>query len=132
MLFNALIRTHHITSRKKVSALKRAADAHNCFVLLRSGGCPGIMYVESQGKEEVEFWVNVVRNLRYKDFQLVTRPDALTDEKRHEREPSHGNKKKDETAKAGLSEVETVKEFGSLMEQRGIWNWWRKGMGYSS
>lgn len=132
MLFNALIRTHHITSRKKVSALKRAADAHNCFVLLRSGGCPGIMYVESQGKEEVESWVNVVRNLRYKDFQLVTRPDALTDEKSHEREPSRGNKKKDEIAKAGLSEVETVKEFGSLMEERGIWNWWRKGMGYSS
>lgn len=132
MLFNALIRTHHITSRKKVSALKRAADAHNCFVLLRSGGCPGIMYVESQGKEEVESWVNVVRNLRYKDFQLVTRPDVLTDENSRNREPSSGGKKKDEGAKTGLSEVETVKEFGNLMEQRGIWNWWRKGMGYSS
>lgn len=133
MLFNALIRTHHITSRKKVSALKRAADTHNCFVLLRSGGCPGIMYVESQGKEDVESWVNEVRNLRYKDFQLVTRPDVLTDEKSHEREiPREKKKKKDETAKAGLSEVETVKEFGSLMEQRGIWNWWRKGMGYAS
>ena len=72
-LYNALIRTHHITSRKKVAALKRAADTHQCAVLLRSGGCPGIMYVEG-GKEPVESWVDVVRRLRYKDFQLVTRP----------------------------------------------------------
>lgn len=131
MLFNALIRTHHITSRKKVSALKRAADAHNCFVLLRSGGCPGIMYVESQEKDDVESWVNVVRNLRYKDFQLVTRPDVLTDEKGSEREPSWSKKAEKETARAGLSEVETVKEFGGQMEQRGVWHWWRKGMGYA-
>lgn len=132
MLFNALIRTHHITSRKKVSALKRAADAHDCFVLLRSGGCPGIMYVESQEKDGVESWVNTVRNLRYKDFQLVTRPDVLTDEKGSEREPPRSKKAEKETARAGLSEVETVKEFGSLMEQRGVWNWWRRGMGYAS
>lgn len=136
MLYNALIRTHHITSRKKVSALKRAADTYNCFVLLRSGGCPGIMYVEGTEKDSVESWVNTVRNLRYKDFQLVTRPDVMADERGNvnsgRNEPSRSQKKTEEMSKAGLSEVETVKEFGGLMEQRGVWQWWRKGMGYTN
>ncbi|KAJ5131695.1 hypothetical protein N7448_005853 [Penicillium atrosanguineum] len=122
MLYNALIRTHHITSRKKVAALKRAADIHECFVLLRSGGCPGIMYVEGRDQTRVESWVGEVRKLRYKDFQLVTRPGLLAHEAT------------DQPAKegdAGLSEVESVKEFGSCMEKRGVWMWWRKGMGYA-
>lgn len=137
MLFNALIRTHHITSRKKVSALKRAADTYNCLVLLRSGGCPGIMYVESDEKDAVESWVNTVRNLRYKDFHLVTRPDVLTDEKggrdsEQNEQPRSKKKTEKDAPKPGLSEVETVKEFGNLMEQRGVWQWWRRGMGYVS
>ncbi|KAL2809857.1 hypothetical protein BJX63DRAFT_434816 [Aspergillus granulosus] len=138
MLYNALIRTHHITSRKKVSALKQAAHSHNCFALLRSGGCPGIMYVEAKEKEAVESWVNVVRSLRYKDFQLVNRPAAAMVEEVDDKENSHGNRggRKDspgvEEVKAGLSEIDTVKEFGSIMEQRRVWKWWRKGMGYVS
>ncbi|KAJ5901380.1 hypothetical protein N7504_007374 [Penicillium tannophilum] len=122
MRFNALIRTHHITSRKKVAALKRAADAHQCFVLLRSGGCPGIMYVEGQEQTNVESWVSVVRKLRYKDFQLVTRPGPLAPEGDGYTLPLPGS---------GLSEVESVKEFGDLMSKRRVWGWWRKGMGYA-
>lgn len=122
MRFNALIRTHHITSRKKVAVLKRAADAHQCFVLLRSGGCPGIMYVECQEQTNVESWVSVVRKLRYKDFQLVTRPGLLAPEGDEYTLPLPGS---------GLSEVESVKEFGDLMSKRGVWGWWRKGMGYA-
>ncbi|CAI7593204.1 unnamed protein product [Penicillium manginii] len=118
-LYNALIRTHHITSRKKVAALKRAADTHSCFVLLRSGGCPGIMYVEGLEQGQVEGWVGVVKRLRYKDFQLVqVIPDDLSLGRATGRD-------------VGLNEVESVKEFGSLMAQRGVWGWWRKGMGYS-
>ncbi|OOF92909.1 hypothetical protein ASPCADRAFT_210143 [Aspergillus carbonarius ITEM 5010] len=133
MLYNALIRTHHITSRKKVSALKRAADIHNCFVLLRSGGCPGIMYVEAKDKDAVESWVTVVRKLRYKDFQLATRPGPLHDENRPEiREQKQIPLSRNQDTRAGVSEVESVKEFGSLMEQRGVWKWWRKGMSYVS
>ncbi|KAF7118449.1 hypothetical protein CNMCM5793_007970 [Aspergillus hiratsukae] len=123
MLYNALIRTHHITSRKKVSALKRAADMHNCFVLLRSGGCPGIMYVESQDMNSVESWVDVVRNLRYKDFQLVSRPGVVVrDDQTGDSKPSGRSQSSGIPAlpNAGLSEVESVKEFGSIMEQRGI------------
>ncbi|RAH71059.1 uncharacterized protein BO66DRAFT_64283 [Aspergillus aculeatinus CBS 121060] len=129
MFYNALIRTHHITSRKKVSALKRAADMHNCFVLLRSGGCPGIMYVEARDKDAVESWVNVVRNLRYKDFQLVTRPGLL--EVEYEQN-SAGERADPPKQRPGVSEIDSVKEFGGLMEQRGVWKWWRKGMGYLS
>ncbi|KAJ5880512.1 uncharacterized protein N7473_011565 [Penicillium subrubescens] len=127
MLYNALIRTHHITSRKKVAALKRAADVHQCYVLLRSGGCPGIMYVEGRDKVQVEGWVGVVRKLRYKDFQLVTRPSAL------EPEDGLGEEKEKEQKELdiGVAEVGSVKEFGNFMEKRGVWNWWRKGMGYA-
>lgn len=124
MLYNALIRTHHITSRKKVAALKRAADVHQCYVLLRSGGCPGIMYVEGSDKAQVEGWVGVVRKLRYKDFQLVTRPGALEPEGKMEEYIK-------EELDIGLAEVESVKEFGNFMEKRGVWKWWRKGMGYT-
>ncbi|KAB8227805.1 hypothetical protein ETB97_001440 [Aspergillus alliaceus] len=141
MLYNALIRTHHITSRKKVATLKQAASAHNCFVLLRSGGIPGIMYVESKEKDAVEAWVNVARNLRYKDFQLVTRPGALEGDCRKQIE--NENRKDGKKSNAGganeerdsrprLEEVETVKVFGSKMKDKGVWRWWRKGMGYVS
>lgn len=144
MLYNALIRTHHITSRKKISALKRAANTHNCFVLLRSGGCPGIMYVEGHQQDDVESWVGAVKALRYKDFQLVTRPQKLTYEsggEAREKGRQEGASKKERKKKVeeegqddgvGLAEVETVKEFGNIMSQRGVWNWWRKGMGYVS
>jgi hypothetical protein len=137
MVYNALIRTHHITSRKKVSALKQAAHNLNCFVLLRSGGCPGIMYVEAQEQDAVESWVNTVRGLRYKDFQLVNRPAAAMVEGVDDKggsAPNNGGQKGNAEGqiKAGLAEIDTVKEFGSVMEQRGVWMWWRKGMGYVS
>ena len=145
MRYNALIRTHHITSRKKVSALRSATSTHDCFVLLRSGGVPGIMYVEGHRQGDVESWVGVVRNLRYKDFQLVAKPQALRDEHGSREEPkaeqtqSKSAKKKENKAKqeepwleTGLAEVETVKDFGSVMERRGVWHWWRRGMGYET
>ncbi|KAJ0416204.1 hypothetical protein BJY00DRAFT_317089 [Aspergillus carlsbadensis] len=136
MVYNALIRTHHITSRKKVSALKQAAHNLNCFALLRSGGCPGIMYIEAQEKDAVESWVNTVRSLRYKDFQLVNRPAPAVVEVDDKEGSARERARKKETAegqiKAGLTEIDTVKEFGSVMGQRGIWKWWRKGMGYVS
>ncbi|KAE8355868.1 hypothetical protein BDV28DRAFT_16564 [Aspergillus coremiiformis] len=139
MRYHALIRTHHITSRKKVATLRQAASVHNCFVLLRSGGIPGIMYVESKEKDAVEMWVSVVRSLRYKDFQLVTRPGVVTEEDQNQndnekpKEDKKGNRRgveRDRDPRARLEEVETVKEFASIMEEKGIWRWWRKGMGY--
>ena len=119
-LFNALIRTHHITSRKKVAKLKAAASNCHVFALLRSGGCPGIMYC--QGSESgVREWVANVQKLRYKDFQLVRKPA--------EKEVA-GKEVENRVTYGKLEEVDTVKEFGERMEGMGVWTWWRKGMGY--
>lgn len=57
-MYHALIRTHHITSRKKVATLKAAAKRHGCFALLRSGGSPGIMYVRGD-EVSVKKWVDI-------------------------------------------------------------------------
>lgn len=167
-LHNALIRTHHITSRKKVAKLKQAATFHNVFVLLRYGGAPGVMYVEGQ-EEGVNRWVSdvkvspvqsspvqqksvqtrkcfgktylhcfflvlanpaklttylypVLKNLRYKDYQLVARAAAV----RRENTPDAQQMKR-----TGLFESETVKDFGSQMQQRGVYAWWREAMGFT-
>lgn len=139
-LYNALIRTHHITSRKKVAKLRTAADKHGVYALLRSGGCPGIMYIEGSS-DGVAKWVSSVnvrtsrlwsmcrtytdnlQRLRYKDYQLAVRPASL--------EPENGHLDGRSTP-VGLFEVGSVKGFGAIMQQRGVWSWWRKGMGYVS
>ncbi|MCJ1289106.1 hypothetical protein MMC34_000638 [Xylographa carneopallida] len=135
-MYHALVRTHHITSRKKVAKLKQAADALGVYVLLRSGGSPGLMYVE--GREEgVKEWVSVVQSyeekfakeandelqrLRYKDYQLAARPAGIEGSD-HEGADSVG---------AGLHEVAAVKDFGLKMDEKGILGWWRRAMGYTS
>lgn len=43
-----------------MAALRLAAERHGCFALLRSGGNPGIMYVEGS-EEGVKSWVSQVR-----------------------------------------------------------------------
>lgn len=32
--------------------------------------------------------------------------------------------------RGGLDEVGSVKEFGAMMDELGIWKWWRRGMGF--
>lgn len=59
-LYHALIRTHHITSRKKVHNLKTACKNLDVSCLLCSGGPPGIMYVEGS-EEGVRDWVATVQ-----------------------------------------------------------------------
>lgn len=84
------------------------------------------MYVEARDMDAVESWVGVVRDLKYKDFQLVSRPASVEAEGEPPGAKGKGNRRRE----GGLEEVESVKEFGSLMEQRGILGWWRRGMGY--
>jgi hypothetical protein len=120
-IYNALIRTHHITSRKKVAKLRQAAANYNIYALLRYGGCPGIMYC--QGTESgVKDWVSSVQRLRYKDFQLVKKPAAKELEQKQPQEQ--------DVAYGKLEEVESVKEYGAMMKDLGVRTWWRKGMGY--
>lgn len=120
-IYNALIRTHHITSRKKVAKLRQAAANYNVYALLRYGGCPGIMYC--QGTESgVKDWVSTVQRLRYKDFQLVKKPaEKLLDD---------GSKQEQKVPYGKLEEIETVKEYGATIEALGVRSWWRRGMGY--
>ncbi|SMQ53483.1 unnamed protein product [Zymoseptoria tritici ST99CH_3D7] len=120
--WNALIRTHHITSRKKVTRLRQAAANDNVYALLRSGGSPGIMYVQG-GQEGVENWVAAVKRLRYKDFQLAAHPASM--------DPKDVEKELSEDA-AGLFETDSVKYFASEMERRGVLDWWRKNMGFTA
>lgn len=96
------------------------------------------MYVEGKDKDAVESWVSVVKNLRYKDFQLASRPASATVGDGEESRGPAGvkwkrgemkNERHDEI-EIGLEEVESVKEFGNMMEQKGVWQWWRRGMGY--
>lgn len=75
-----------------------------------------------QGVETgVRDWVVNVQRLRYKDFQLVKKPT--------EKEPG-GKEPKSGITYGKLEEVDTVKGFGAKMESLGVWEWWRKGMGY--
>ncbi|KAK8121839.1 hypothetical protein PG984_010509 [Apiospora sp. TS-2023a] len=75
LLYTALIRTHHITSRKKLQRVKKSALQHELpFVLVRSGGAPGIMYAEAPEESPLAAWVASVHDLRYKDFQCVRKP----------------------------------------------------------
>ncbi|KAI0467846.1 hypothetical protein F4859DRAFT_226686 [Xylaria cf. heliscus] len=118
-LFTALIRTHHITSRKKLQRVKKAASQHALsFVLIRSGGSPGIMYAEGS-ETDVNAWVSFVRGLRYKDFQCPRKPAA-----NEVLVPS-------QATQGDFEEVTSVTEFGYRMEQRGLSSWWKSAMGYS-
>ncbi|KAI4868149.1 hypothetical protein F4820DRAFT_150876 [Hypoxylon rubiginosum] len=117
-IFTALIRTHHITSRKKLARVKKAAALYNVNVLVRSSGSPGIMYAEGVSEVAVSSWVNTVQTLRYKDFQCTWKPAA------------NQMRSADQIQDGGFEEVTSVADFSGKMEQRGLGNWWRIGMGY--
>ena len=116
-MWHALIRTHHITSRKKVATLKAAAKKLECYALLRSGGVPGVMYVQGDGQDNVQTWVDAVHGLRYKDYQLAS---AV----------SEASTKSKLGTKGVLEEVATVREMAAKMEDAELLDWWRKGMGF--
>lgn len=121
-IYNTLIRTHHITSRKKVAKLRKAASKHASYVLIRSGGSPGIMY--AMGDEAgVTEWVAGVQGLRYKDYQCVRKP-AILEVSRQKGEESEVSRP------TGFEEVESVAAFADKMAGLGLLSWWRTAMGY--
>lgn len=83
------------------------------WVLIRSGGSPGIMFAEAPDEEPLKAWVSAVQALRYKDFRCVARP-ALA--------PSHEEKN------TGFDETESMNGFAKSMEVRGIGEWFKKTM----
>jgi hypothetical protein len=57
-----LIKTHHMTSRKKILTLTRAADNLQCSVLLKTGPHPpGIMLAEGELADD---WLKVVKVIK--------------------------------------------------------------------
>jgi len=122
-LFNALIQTHHITSRKKVARLKTAADTCARYVVIRYGGSPGLMYVEGD-EQGVTAWVGAVKRLRYKDFQLLRKVAKVEPAPNVEVDPVRRGK--------GFEELDTVQEFAGKMQHLGVLQWWRRAMGFEN
>jgi hypothetical protein len=119
--FNALIRTHHVTSRKKVARVKKAAHKKLDYLLIRSGGSPGLMYAEGD-EEEVINWVSFVQGLRYKDYQCIRKPSIIQSETSPA--PPH-------SSSLDVEEGDSVATFASKMAERGLLPWWRRAMGYA-
>lgn len=66
-----------------------------------------------------------MQNLRYKDYQLVIKPAALVRDSDSQVKDLHKDRE------TGLREIETVKDFAQVMQDRDLYQWWRKGMGYA-
>ncbi len=64
MIYHALIRTHRISSKKKIRSLRAAAAEHDVGDLIHVG-VPGIMYVSGAKEDGVQSWVDHVHELRY-------------------------------------------------------------------
>lgn len=118
-LFATLIRTHHVTSRKKLQRVKKAAAHFDIpFVFVRYGGSPGLMYGECPNESSLNSWVSAVKDLRYKDFVCVCKPEqkdiTLNDASTATAPP--------------FNETESVSEFGQIMQQRGLGEWFKIGL----
>ena len=60
-LYRALIKTHHITSRKKITAITKAAKEYQCAVYLKTEPHSGVMIAECEDTDDLEGWVAVVK-----------------------------------------------------------------------
>lgn len=119
-LFVTLIRTHHVTSRKKLQRVRKAAAHFGVpFVLVRYGGSPGLMYAEGAEGSSLGSWVSAVKDLRYKDFQCVYKPEA--------RQVDDGPAVASVPAGA-FNETESVSSFGEVMDRRGLGEWFKIGL----
>ena len=63
MLYRALIKTHHMTSRTKIRAVIQAAKKCHCAVYIKTGKHPpGVMIAEcDQGEEYLKEWLGSVK-----------------------------------------------------------------------
>ncbi|KAE9371345.1 hypothetical protein N431DRAFT_483897 [Stipitochalara longipes BDJ] len=115
-IHRVLIKTHHMTSRRKILTLTRAASNLQCSVLLKTGPHPpGIMLAEGESADD---WLKVVKKLRYKDFRLMAKDEVA--ERRFDVEPGK------------VIELTSMKEFAAFLERDPvIYGWWRAKMGFT-
>lgn len=119
MLYRALIKTHHMTSRRKIAALTKAAKSLSCAVVLKTGRPPGVMIIEASNQENVKSWVLIVKKLRYKDFRMLRSAEVV------ERGQLAGLKEGE------AREFESMKLFRECLEESGVLGWWMKAMGFT-
>ncbi|MDI1485021.1 MAG: hypothetical protein OHK93_000155 [Ramalina farinacea] len=120
MLFRALIRTHHMTSRKKITAISKAAKKYECAVYLKTGAHPpGVMISECQveGMEGLAGWAAAVKRLRYKDYHHV-RSEVVND---GQLSLPFGH----------VKEFETMKALAADLDECGVLEWWEEAMGFT-
>ena len=116
----ALIQTHHMTSRTKISAIHTLTKSFGCRAVLKTGQCPGIMIAECGGGPPILLeWVKSVKALRYKDYRLQKVQDGIM--------PKEGYLR---IADGEVVELDDMKAFGELMRDWGVRDWWREGMGW--
>jgi hypothetical protein len=142
-LFNCLVRTHHITSRKKLQRVRRAAAQLRLdYLLVRSGGSPGLMFAQSRDEAALAAWLAAVQGLRYKDFRCVARPapsvaashqaqEAKTQVQASSSHPSSYPSSPPSADGVAFRETESVAEFGRELDGRGLTAWWKRAMGYA-
>lgn len=117
-LHRALLKTHHMTSRVKIRAIKNSTGQLDCKAVIKTGRPPGVMLVESENGEDVGRWVGVVKRLRYKDYRLL-RMEAVDDQRG--RLP---------VAAGSVLEFTSMKELGEYLKECGIHEWWIENMGF--
>ncbi|KAH8807848.1 hypothetical protein F5884DRAFT_674790 [Xylogone sp. PMI_703] len=117
-IYCVLIKTHHMTSRKKILTITKAAKRHSCSVILKTGGPPGIMIAEGEGAME---WMEVVKKLRYKDYQLMKKEAVDSPRLLLSANVPRGT----------TVELTSTKELSALlMKDEELYRWWRVNMGY--
>lgn len=73
------------------------------------------MYAEASDQTSLGDWVGAVQVLRYKDFHCVQKPAAAQD--------VISCAGKGATSSPAFNEVDSVAEFGAIMERKGLTKW---------
>ncbi|KAB8297764.1 hypothetical protein EYC80_001565 [Monilinia laxa] len=104
-----------MTSVKKIEKITKAAKKLDCAVLLKTGRPPGVMLAEGEvGKAEE--WLDVVKNLRYKNFELM------------KKEGVEGRRLDIPAGK--VRQLESLKDYGiEVGKDEVLRKWWRLHMG---
>lgn len=118
MLYRALIKTHHMTSRKKIQRLCKATRAQQCSVVIKTGLPPGVMIAEGEEQGNVQEWIKVVKAMRYKFYDLLCFEEVGEHQGRLLVEPGH------------VQEFTEMKHMDTFLESCKAKQWWATKMGF--
>ncbi|KAL8678976.1 MAG: hypothetical protein Q9186_004697 [Xanthomendoza sp. 1 TL-2023] len=121
-LFRALIKTHHMTSRRKIQALTKSAKHNSISVILKTGKPPGVMIAEAANEHAVKAWVDSVKRLRYKDYRLL-RLEAVT-------QGGLGQARLPLTP-GNVQELSSMKDLSAYLSGCEMLTWWTEHMGFA-